>query len=285
VASQRISASVIDAEPDQLPGKLSCSEAYYFVARSCCGVCIGLRSNTPALLGILARMVPGSRCERPVEVMFSIYESSRQNTARRYEIAFNAKIAPARFRLVEALHLLRSYIQETVAILSRNFVLVHAAVVGWKGHAVLLPGASGSGKSTLTMALVEQGAAYYSDELAVIDENGYVHPYLRAPNLRSSLGQEAAKRTTASIVASDLCPEPLKIGLVVLSRYSEQANCESRTLLCREIFFGLLANTLAARSRPGLSLRVLKEVSLHGRGVQLERGEARIAANAVLRMM
>lgn len=264
---------------------LGLSETDYFLTLSCCGVCIGLRSNAPALLAALTRLIPGSESENVPEVVFSIHDSGEQNTARRYAVGLNGKVAPLCLQLRDALDLLQCYMQEILAMRARNLVLVHAAVVGWGGSAVLLPGASGSGKTTLAMALVKQGAAYYSDDLALLDETGRVHPYLRVPRLRTSLGQKTATHLTELIFAGEIRPEPVPVALVVLSQYSETASVRREDLLGRDTFWGLLRNTVAVRSRPELTLKVLKEVSLGARGVQLERGGARAAASAVLGMM
>ena len=47
--------------------------------------------------------------------------------------------------------------------------LLHAGAVARNGAGIILPGASGSGKSSLTMALLDRGYRYLSDELAVVD--------------------------------------------------------------------------------------------------------------------
>jgi hypothetical protein len=46
---------------------------------------------------------------------------------------------------------------------------VHAAVVLWRGHGVVLPGRSRAGKSTLALALLLEGARFLSDELLAFD--------------------------------------------------------------------------------------------------------------------
>lgn len=253
-----------------------------YVVRSCCGVRIGLKSNTPALLPLLSSLVPGSNTNLPVHVAFSLHEKASTTGSRRYEIALNGRRAPVRFSLAEALHTIQCYMQECIAMLARDVVLVHAAVVGWKGRALLLPGMSGSGKSTLAMALVEHGATYYSDEFAVIDKDAYVHPYLRTPRLRGVTGCDTAIRTTKQISAGLIPPEPLPAGLVLLSRYSEGAKWSPGAVPCREILFGLLENTVAVRNRPELSLQVLKRVSVCATGLEGERGEANAVAGALL---
>ena len=63
--------------------------------------------------------------------------------------------------------------------------VIHAGVVAWQGRALLLPGSSHSGKSTLVAELVRRGAVYFSDEYALIDADGFVHPYPRPMLLRN----------------------------------------------------------------------------------------------------
>lgn len=48
-------------------------------------------------------------------------------------------------------------------------ISVHAGVVAFGDDCVLLPALAGSGKTTLTAALVERGATYFSDEIALLD--------------------------------------------------------------------------------------------------------------------
>ncbi|MES9937980.1 MAG: PqqD family peptide modification chaperone [Sedimenticola sp.] len=50
------------------------------------------------------------------------------------------------------------------------FIDIHAGVVGDGEHCLLLPAAPGSGKSTLTAALVHHGFEYFSDEIAMFQE-------------------------------------------------------------------------------------------------------------------
>lgn len=61
---------------------------------------------------------------------------------------------------------------------SRQVHLLHAGgAVRSDGTAVLLPAPSGSGKSTLTLALLERGLDYLSDEAVALDDDGRLHGY------------------------------------------------------------------------------------------------------------
>jgi len=61
---------------------------------------------------------------------------------------------------------------------TRDFLLLHAGAVVREGGAVILPAPAESGKSSLTIALLEAGFDYLSDELGAIDPvSGRIFPY------------------------------------------------------------------------------------------------------------
>jgi len=75
-------------------------------------------------------------------------------------------------------------LQLYVAEMAPRRLFVHAGVVGWRGQAIIIPGRTFTGKTTLVAALVKAGATYYSDEYAVLDVRGRVHPYARPLGIR-----------------------------------------------------------------------------------------------------
>src|SRR5262249_11169057 len=84
-----------------------------------------------------------------------------------------------------ALVVLDTQLQLHLGVSAPDPVFVHAGVVAHQGSAIVLPGASFAGKTTLVATLVDAGATYYSDEFAVIDERGLVHPYAKALSIRA----------------------------------------------------------------------------------------------------
>ena len=62
---------------------------------------------------------------------------------------------------------------------------LHAGAVVHQGGAVLLPAASRAGKSTLVAALLGAGFGYLSDEVALVDDRGRAHPFVKAIGLRA----------------------------------------------------------------------------------------------------
>src|SRR6185436_9805672 len=107
-----------------------------------------------------------------------------------------------------------SHLQLTVAEFAPRRVFVHAGVVAWNGTAILIPGSSFSGKSTMVAELLRAGATYYSDEYAVIDEHGRVHPYPRELRIRS-IESLWPKRIDARTFGSQPGSKPLHLGLVL----------------------------------------------------------------------
>ena len=83
-----------------------------------------------------------------------------------------------------SLTMLEGQVRGHVAVLAPNRTFIHAGAVEHEGRAIIFPGYSFAGKTTLTEAFVRAGATYYSDEFAVLDANGLVHPYPKPLSIR-----------------------------------------------------------------------------------------------------
>lgn len=177
--------------------------------------------------------------------------------------------------LDDALHFLEYDLELFVVTRSPGRVFVHAGVVEWRGRAVVIPGRSFSGKSTLTAALCRAGAVYYSDEYALFDADGFVHPYARPLRLRP--GGPPAPRLVAG-------KGPLPVGLVALARFEAGAEWCPGSLSPGRAVLALLEHTMAARRRADTALSVLRRAVAAARCVEGERGEADRAAGAILRL-
>jgi hypothetical protein len=171
-------------------------------------------------------------------------------------------------------------LQLCVAEAARRRVFVHAGVVGWKGRAVVLPGRSFSGKTTLIAELVRAGADYYSDEFAVLDPEGRVHPFARPLAVRG-VGFRQRKVSVAELGGS-AATKPLPVGLVVVSEFREGSRFRPRTLTPGQGSLALLANTVPARRRPAEVLETLEKVVRAADIVRGARGEAAEAAAKIL---
>lgn len=161
------------------------------------------------------------------------------------------------------------------------FTFVHAGVVGYREQAILLPGHSHYGKSTLTRALVDLGCHYFSDDLAVLDQQGRVHPYPKPMSLRLPEG------TTRLVPASELGwkPErvPLAVALVADLRYrSDLQESDWSPMTAAQCSLHLLQNCLSIRRAPDKDLPIIGRISRQAQGIRGRRGEAEAAARLLL---
>lgn len=81
------------------------------------------------------------------------------------------------------------HLHKLVSVHARHVIFVHAGVIGWNDRVVLVPGRSHTGKTTLVAAAVRAGWQYYSDEFAVVDADGLIHPYPRPLGVRDESGR------------------------------------------------------------------------------------------------
>lgn len=172
----------------------------------------------------------------------------------------------------------------TIAMAARDKVFVHAGVVGWHGRAIAIPGRSFSGKTTLVAALVKAGATYYSDEYAVLDTEGRVHPYPRPLSVRQSTGSRV-KRVPAEDLGGAIGTEPIPVGAIVRAQYEAGAEWQPTLLSDGRAVLALLDNTVIAQLRPDFALPILSKVASAAISVEGMRGEADKTAVALLQQL
>lgn len=252
------------------------------------GVRVGIRVNRPEALETLSDYLPPGwrRTTRDVvERLYSIIIGGK--SARPGVRSFNLLYADAgriarSLRLDEVLDTFEDNLKLFVAEAARARVFVHAGVVGWKGKAIVIPGRSFTGKTTLVAELVRQGATYYSDEYAVLDERGCVHPFLRPLSIRDASSGKV-ERVSAASLGGESGGKPLPVGLVVVSNYRKGARWRPRKLTAGEGALAMFANTIPARRQPGAALIALREAMPQAQILKGVRGEAREMADSILR--
>jgi hypothetical protein len=243
------------------------------------GLCFCLRSNTPAGLEQAAAHLPLGWHAAPsgeVDILYSLRLAPPGNPKgrRSYHLLYCDAVLVARsLDLAPLLIALEHHAELLTAWLAQDCLFVHAGVVGWQGRAILIPGRSMSGKTTLVQALVEGGAAYYSDEFAVLDKEGRVHPYPVPLSLRSHDGRPARK-TLVETLGGQTGVEPLPVGLVVVTRYRRGSAWRPRKLSPGQALLALMDNTVAARRDPAHSMPILKRAVTNAHALKSQRGEA-----------
>jgi hypothetical protein len=252
------------------------------------GCRVGVRFNDPSLLGRLtAHLPPGWRpCHSPeVDQIFSVWVSPSGAPARAASRVYSGRQRRARAKdLGEAFSVLESEIRQSVAAAARDHTFVHAGVVAWQGRAILVPGRSRSGKTTLVAELVRSGAVYYSDEFAVLDRRGRVHPFAKSLSIREGCARhEVVRRLCAEDLGGECGEGALPVGLVVLASYRPGVEWRPATLTRGQAVLEMLSHTVPARLRPEASLVALERAVARATVLRGERGEASEVAAGLLR--
>ena len=169
-----------------------------------------------------------------------------------------------------------------VADNARRRTFVHSGVVGWNNQAILIPGRSFSGKTTLVSKLVKAGAKYYSDEYAVLDERGRVHPFPVRLGIRRE-GEVDANRVDVASLDGVSGASPLPVALVISTNYRRGATWRPRELSRGNGVLELLAYTVSARSQTRLALATLPKAVRSATVLKGVRGEADDVIEAILK--
>lgn len=170
------------------------------------------------------------------------------------------------------LGVLESDLNLYVAAHARGRLFVHAGVVGVGDSAIVIPGRSFTGKSSLVDTLVRAGAIYYSDEYAVFDTHGGVHPFPRTISIRTG---ERGHRQRVRIAEDRVGTRPIPVGALVFCEYQQGAAWHPAPLDPGTAILRLIDNTIPAQIQPGLTLSVLSRVAATAPAVHGIRGEAR----------
>ncbi|HTZ88733.1 MAG TPA: hypothetical protein VMA71_00250 [Alloacidobacterium sp.] len=118
---------------------------------------------------------------------------------------------------------------------------VHAGAVLWDGKALLLPGATHAGKSSLVAELLRRGATYFSDEYALIDSEGRVHPYPRPLLLRNGCPEQLPVLAAECNAPVGTAPAP--VGWILALEYRPASPWSVATVSQSEALLTLLRNT------------------------------------------
>ncbi len=162
-----------------------------------------------------------------------------------------------------------------IAALAREHVFVHAGAVAVDGRALLLPGETFCGKSTLVAALVAEGATYYSDEYAVLDDTGAVHPYARRLSIRDDDGGSGwGNRRSVEDLGGIAGTAPARPAIIAITVYAPGERWEPQPRNAGIGALALLANAFLPNERPEKSMRAVTRAAGNAQVLEGKRGEA-----------
>ena len=248
------------------------------------GVPVTVEVSHPALIPrIEAMMPPGARVRDPEPDDHHFRILSRDGIT--YRVDVDGRPLPGLPDVEVVLAMLERQLRQGVAELAPEHVFVHAGAAGYRGRAILIPGASFSGKTTLTHALIRAGASYYSDEYAVLDLQGRVHPYAKPLSIRGDERGWTQTNRSVEDLGGTAGTEPLPVGLVVVTRYRPEAVWSPQRLSGGDALLALLANTVPAQERPEQSMTTLRRALDGALAVEGERGDAADVARRLLELV
>ena len=243
------------------------------------GVRLGVSADPPELLSQVVELFPPSsrRCV-PASVTEAFGILAAADGA--YQLTRDDSPVMKGIDLDLALLMLDNQLRISVGLHAPSRIFVHAGVVAVNGRAIVLPGLSMSGKTSLVAALIRAGVVYYSDEFAVLDERGSVHPYLKPLSIRD--GASGQNDRTAESLGAAVGHEPLKIGAVIFTQYRPGAKWRPRALSPARGALAMLENTLAAKKRADEAMKVIRRAIDGAVLLQSERGDASLVAPELL---
>lgn len=168
--------------------------------------------------------------------------------------------------------LLESQMRSFVALMSPDLIFVHAGAVALGDRLLVMPGYSFAGKTTLVAALVQAGAVYYSDEYALLDEEGLVHAYPRPLSLRNP--DRTRVNTPVGEIGGTAGEDPLRIGQIVVTTYKPGSEWQPRELSPGESVLAMLSHTVAAQTRPEQVMRHITRAVDGAVAIESSRGDA-----------
>lgn len=250
-----------------------------------CGVRIGLRVDSRALLEALEgdpapahlpfgwQAVEDHELDAPVSVRYEFQTGASGAALPSYRVYAGMDLVADVHSVTDAWLALAAHAEFFVAERAPDHLFVHAGVVAWEGRAIVMPGSSFAGKTTLVQAWLDAGATYYSDEFAVLDRTGRVHPFARPLAIRDGL-TAVSRRVPVASLGAPAGTAPLAIGLVLVTSYRPGARWRPRRLTPALALLALMRHTVAARGNPAHSMPILKQAVSGAVAFAGVRGEA-----------
>ncbi|HEX8638161.1 MAG TPA: hypothetical protein VF692_08870 [Pyrinomonadaceae bacterium] len=173
-------------------------------------------------------------------------------------------------------------VRMAVAEYAVDKVFLHAGVVGWNGRAIVIPAKSFHGKTTLVAELVKKGAVYYSDEYAVLDEDGLVHPFPKMLSMRGIIDDHQQVDVRVEKLGGVAGDKAIPVGMILFTQFQAKARWLPRALSPGRGLLEIIAHTLPIRNKPEFTLKVLNNVMNRAIITKTKRGDAARTAELII---
>jgi hypothetical protein len=164
-----------------------------------------------------------------------------------------------------------------------NLRAVHAGAVLWGNRALLLPGSTHAGKSSLVTELLRRGATYFSDEYALIDSEGLVHPYPRPLLVRNGRPEQTPMLPVEYNAPVGDVPAP--VGWILSLQYLPECAWSVAAITQSEALLTLLRNTPHILAEKPDMVKVFERAVTGASCYAGTRNEAPDAVNKILQLV
>ena len=178
-----------------------------------------------------------------------------------------------------------SMLRLTIAENAVDRVFLHAGTVAWQGKAVIFPARSFKGKTTIVTEMIKAGAEYYSDEYAVIDLAGLVHPFPRPLSIRGLEGEFVETEIPPEFYNAHIGERPVSIGSVVLTEFMEGSNWDPVRISPGQGILETISHTIPLNVNAEMSLKVLSRAFENAIILKGPRGDAKDTAKQLLKFL
>lgn len=205
-----------------------------------------------------------------------------KNADETYNASENGKVFIAGVSESFMLEQFERRVRLTVAEFAVGKVFLHAGVVGWNERAIVFPGDSFHGKTTLVAELVKKGAVYYSDEYAVLGEDGMVYPFPKMLSMRGIIDDFRQIDIPVEKFGGIAGNKPIPIGMMLFTRFQAKARWQPRNLSHGQAMMEVITHTLPIRNKPEFTLKVLNNAINRAIITKTKRGDAARTAELII---
>jgi hypothetical protein len=245
------------------------------------GVKIGVRFNEEDLIKGFKEALPNilptgwkTIKTTQVEYQFSVYTRKTKRKTEHQVFRIDEVVIYPTLDSQTLLDQLESQIRITVAEFAKEHVFIHAGVVARDDKAIMIPGRSYAGKTTLTAEFCKRGFVYYSDEYAVLDKDGFVHPFPKTLSMRGIIDSYKQVEIPVEEFGSTKGEKRVPIGLILVTKYKKKARFNPKQLTSGQGIIESLDNSVSIRQSPALVLGVLTKVANKALILKTNRSES-----------
>jgi len=244
---------------------------------------IRVECESAEMRGMLNRFLlpPLERCEVPAgaaQIEIEALEESGgfaiQINAQKISLATN--IRDAALAAVKALD--DAVVEHLIGLRA-----VHAGAAKLKGRALLIPASTHAGKSSLVAELLRRGAELFSDEYALVDEDGRVHSYPRPMLLRN--GSPRQTLVLPEDLNANFADEPAIVGWILAVDYDPRGAWDVEEISQGEAVMHLLRNTPHEMGQSPEMIHFFSRLAESARCYSGTRGDVAEAADRILQLI